>query len=204
MDSIATDSTLRQTVRQLNSQACEQLQNIDGSIGESSLWLSQLGRRLSLRDQLLIDSSDPFVKLKVLVTEMDKDVLELIGIEQQMQSISLKCRSLREQIIAKSSAVHSLISEMSADRKQLSQKQTQTDSSDNNSKVTNSPENKHKSHSSGEEFDKDFRLSVKSEALSNGENRLSNNESNQIAVSLSRVFVWFKIRLFFSGTFTKF
>ena len=128
MDSMATESTLRQTVRQLNSQEGQHLTAIDASIGQS--WLSQLGRRLSLRDTLHADSNDPLVKLKILMAEVDNDVVELIGIEQQIQSISLKCRSIRDEIISKSNAIHSLISEISSNPKQTAQKQTQTESSD--------------------------------------------------------------------------
>ena len=120
--SVATESTLRQTTQPLNSRCAEDDQHFDAFLPDPSVWYS------SKTMSSLIDSNrkDVYVMLMKYMSELEGQQLELIGVEQQIHSLSLKCRTIRENMSGKTQAINSLINEMLAN-KQTAQKETQTD-----------------------------------------------------------------------------
>jgi hypothetical protein len=121
-NSAATESTLRQTVERLNSGCLDRNPYISLSSDirpESSVWFS--GQVMSGEKRELNSMLNKYM------SQLECEQLELLGVEQQIHSLSLKCRSIRENMLSKTNAIHSIINEMVSTNKQMFEKQTQTD-----------------------------------------------------------------------------
>ena len=124
-NSAATESTLRQTVQRLNSGCLDRNPYISVSSDirpESSVWSS--------RQAMSGEKTELNSMLNKYMSELECEQLELLGVEQQIHSLSLKCRSIRENMLSKTNAIHSIINQMVSTKKQMFQKQTQTDFDD--------------------------------------------------------------------------
>ena len=102
------------------------------AIHDSSIWLS---RRAPSTPRFIVDhpaqADDLSVNLQKvtdLMEELDAEMIQLIGVEQQMQSITLKCRLIRQNIMTKSNDIHATVEQLAANlSKEVLPKATQTD-----------------------------------------------------------------------------
>ncbi|XP_054160340.1 uncharacterized protein LOC128958501 [Oppia nitens] len=113
--SAATDSTIRPSLYNLYS----------NTLNESSMW--QTRQMVTSNDRLDTNRLTGYQLLMRYLMELENDHLEVIGIEQQMQTLSLKCRTIRENMTTKTNSIKTIITEMSYKPKQTTQKQTQTE-----------------------------------------------------------------------------
>ncbi|CAG2101214.1 unnamed protein product [Medioppia subpectinata] len=124
--SVATDSTLRPTLAPTDD--C--LHTTDQTHDESSLWFDR--QSMSTFDHQMKDMKDSNrrVLLKRLVCELNGEHMELMAIQHQMQSLSIRCKTIGDNIVSKTNFMNSLINDMIVTPKPNAHKETQTDLKD--------------------------------------------------------------------------
>jgi hypothetical protein len=95
------------------------------SIPESSFWFRRLINPL-INDciDLNVNNSEKYVLLLKYMSELDCEHLQMIGLQQQIDSISIQCKTIRENIVSKTNSIHQLINDIIIS-KQSAQTQTQ-------------------------------------------------------------------------------
>jgi len=118
-------STNDETLNQQVNQPIKGSQNMS-SIPQSSIWFRRQGICPSndLMDSELSDGQKYRLLLRYM-EELDCEHLQIIGLEQQINSISLQCKKIRENIVSKTNSIYSLIEDIIIS-KQNTQTQTQT------------------------------------------------------------------------------
>jgi hypothetical protein len=118
-------STNNEIINQSLSQSMKYSQNMMSSIPESSFWFRRLTNPLT-NDciDLNVNNSEKYVLLLKYMSELDCEHLQMIGLQQQIDSISIQCKTIRQNIASKTNSIHQLINDIILS-KQSAQTQTQ-------------------------------------------------------------------------------
>ncbi len=124
MQNNSTHSTNNEIINQSLNQSMKYSQNMS-SIPESSFWFRRLINPL-INDciDLNVNNSEKYVLLLKYMSELDCEHLQMIGLQQQIDSISIQCKTIRENIVSKTNSIHQLINDIIIS-KQSAQTQTQ-------------------------------------------------------------------------------
>ncbi len=124
MQNNSTHSTNNEIINQSLNQSMKYSQNMS-SIPESSFWFRRLINPL-INDciDVNVNNSEKYVLLLKYMSELDCEHLQMIGLQQQIDSISIQCKTIRENIVSKTNSIHQLINDIIIS-KQSAQTQTQ-------------------------------------------------------------------------------
>jgi hypothetical protein len=125
MQSNSSHSINNEIINQSLSQSMKYSQNMMSSIPESSFWFRRLTNPLINECiDLNVNNSEKYVLLLKYMSELDCEHLQMIGLQQQIDSISIQCKTIRENIVSKTNSIHELINDIIVS-KQTAQTQTQ-------------------------------------------------------------------------------